>query len=405
MNKLIVFICFYWPLFSSCLQLQGVVYKIGGETMSQLFAYANLGLIVAGLFLFRKNIETTSTTNRLWFVYYLIYYCFGILATGLSGFQPSLAASLIPLIYFVGFYFLLSNREQFEMFFKVITFSFVVSAIITVILIKLNYSLGSGGVYARELDRAEGLYGDANNAALASIIAYILFDKFFIPWNFITKVTKILILLLLFYSVFLTFSTTGLFVFTIVFFITNYKFFTGIRLILLGVLIAVFYVGIFALKSETKNLDLSKAQIVKIDNIINVLTLNLDKVDNSGRGDLVQNVIQYIYENPILGNGVEFSGYMRGHNTYVGIWVDAGIFTFILFLFILFYYFFKTFTLEKHLRFFAMAILIVLYIFMVSLQSVINQPYLIVLFVFIGYMIDNNRINVGHLDFFKKPDK
>lgn len=244
MNKLIVFICFYWPLFSSCLQLQGVVYKIGGETMSQLFAYANLGLIVAGLFLFRKNIETTSTTNRLWFVYYLIYYCFGILATGLSGFQPSLAASLIPLIYFVGFYFLLSNREQFEMFFKVITFSFVVSAIITVILIKLNYSLGSGGVYARELDRAEGLYGDANNAALASIIAYILFDKFFIPWNFITKVTKILILLLLFYSVFLTFSTTGLFVFTIVFFITNYKFFTGIRLILLGVLIAVFYVGI-----------------------------------------------------------------------------------------------------------------------------------------------------------------
>ncbi|MBC3846226.1 O-antigen ligase family protein [Winogradskyella echinorum] len=373
--------------------------------MSQLFAYANLGLIVAGLFLFRKNIETTSTTNRLWFVYYLIYYCFGILATGLSGFQPSLAASLIPLIYFVGFYFLLSNREQFEMFFKVITFSFVVSAIITVILIKLNYSLGSGGVYARELDRAEGLYGDANNAALASIIAYILFDKFFIPWNFITKVTKILILLLLFYSVFLTFSTTGLFVFTIVFFITNYKFFTGIRLILLGVLIAVFYVGIFALKSETKNLDLSKAQIVKIDNIINVLTLNLDKVDNSGRGDLVQNVIQYIYENPILGNGVEFSGYMRGHNTYVGIWVDAGIFTFILFLFILFYYFFKTFTLEKHLRFFAMAILIVLYIFMVSLQSVINQPYLIVLFVFIGYMIDNNRINEGHLDFFKKPDK
>lgn len=128
-------------------------------------------------------------------------------------------------------------------------------------------------------------------------------------------------------------------------------------------------------------------------------------MDNSGRGDLVQNVIQYIYENPILGNGVEFSGYMRGHNTYVGIWVDAGIFTFILFLFILFYYFFKTFTLEKHLRFFAMAILIVLYIFMVSLQSVINQPYLIVLFVFIGYMIDNNRINVGHLDFFKKPDK
>jgi len=52
-----------------------------------------------------------------------------------------------------------------------------------------------------------------------------------------------------------------------------------------------------------------------------------------------------------------------------------------------------------------MAILIVLYIFMVSLQSVINQPYLIVLFVFIGYMIDYNRISEGHLDFFKKTNK
>jgi len=405
MNRLIVFICFYFPLFSSCLQLQGVVYRLGGETMSQLFAYANLGLIIIGLFLFRNKIETTSSTSRIWFIFYLVYYCFAILATGISGFKPSITASLIPLIYYIGFYFLLSNKEQFLLFFKVITFSFVVSAIITVILIKLNYHIGSGGVYFRELDRAEGLYGDANNAALASIIAYILFDKFFTPWNLITKVTKILILLLLFYSVFLTFSTTGLFVFIIVFFITNYKFFTGIRLILLGVLITVFYIGVFALKSETKNLDLSKAQIVKIDNIINVLTLNLDKVDNSGRGDLVQNVIKYIYENPILGNGVEFSGHMRGHNTYVGIWVDAGIFTFILFLFIIFYYFFKTFTLEKHLRFFAMAILIVLYIFMVSLQSVINQPYLIVLFVFIGYMIDYNRISEGHLDFFKKTNK
>ncbi|WP_179019466.1 O-antigen ligase family protein [Winogradskyella forsetii] len=402
MSKFIVYICFYWPLFSSCLQLQGVVYKVAGETISQIYAYANLALILVGLFLFRKNIETISATNKWWFVFYTMYYCFGILATGISGFKPSITASLIPLIYFIGFYFLLSNKKQFELFFKVITFSFVISAIITLILIKLNFNLGSGGVYTRELDRAEGLYGDANNAALAGIIAFILFDRFFIPRNFISKVFKALFLLLLFYSVFLTFSTTGLFVFTIVLFITNYKFFTGIRLIFFAVLIALFYVGIFALKSETKNLDLSEAQIVKIDNIINVLTLNLDKVDNSGRGDLVQNVIQYIYENPFLGNGVDFSSYMRGHNTYVGIWVDAGIFSFLLFLFILCYYFFKIFSLEKHIRFFSMAILIVLYIFMVSLQSVINQPYLIVLFVFIGYMIDYNKMNEGHLDFFKK---
>ena len=74
-------------------------------------------------------------------------------------------------------------------------------------------------------------------------------------------------------------------------FITNYKFFSGIKLIFFGVAIILFYAGVFALKSQTKDLNLSEAQIVKIDNIINVLTLNLDKVDNSGRGDLVENIL------------------------------------------------------------------------------------------------------------------
>ena len=175
-------------------------------------------------------------------------------------------------------------------------------------------------------------------------------------------------------------------------------------MILFGVSIALFYVGIFALKSQTKDLDLSEAQIDKVDNIINVLTLNLDKVDNSGRGKLIENVLKYLYENPILGNGIDFAGAMRGHNTYVGVWVDAGVFTFLLFIFILIYYFAKTFTLRLDLRFFAMALLIVLYVFMVSLQSVINQPYLIVLFVFIGYLIDYSKTDKSYLDFFNKTN-
>jgi len=370
--------------------------------MAQMVAYSNLALILVGLVFIKEHVSTTSRTSRLWFIYYIMYYCFGILALGVSGFKTSIIATLVPIIYFTGFYFLLSDKEQFKIFFKVITISFVISAFFTIILIKINFNLSSGGVYSRDLDRAEGLYGDANNAALANIIAYILFDKFYNPSKFQYKILKILILLTIFYSLFLTFSTTGLFVFTIILFITNYKFFTGMKLILFGAVIVLFYVAIFALKSETKNLDLSEAQIDKVDNIINVLTLNLDKVDNSGRGDLVENVLQYLYENPILGNGIDFAGAMRGHNTYIGVWVDAGVFTFLLFLFILFYYFFKTFTLKIHLRFFAMSILIVLYIFMVSLQSVINQPYLIVLFLFIGYLIDYSKMDNGYLDFLNK---
>lgn len=404
MNKVIVFICFYWPLVSSCLQFQVVVSKFVSPSLAQIVAYSNLVLIIVGLVFIKEHVKTTSKTSRLWFIFYILYYCFGMLATGLSGFQTSIIATLVPVVYFIGFYFLLSNKEQFKIFFKVITFAFVISAFFTIILIKLNFNFSSGGIYFRTLDRAEGLYGDANNAALASIIAYILFDKLYNPSKFMYKILKIVILLTIFYSLFLTFSTTGLFVFTIVLFITNYKFFTGIKLILFAVAIVLFYIGIFTIKSETKDLDLSEAQIDKVDNIINLLTLNLDKVDNSGRGDLVTNVLQYLYENPIIGNGIDFAGAMRGHNTYIGVWVDAGIFAFLFFIFILFYYFFKTLILKLHLRFFAMSILIVLYIFMVSLQSVINQPYLIVLFIFIGYLIDYSKIDEGHLDFLNKTD-
>ncbi len=179
MNRFLVYICFYWPFVNSCLQIQSVISKYASDSLTQMYAYSNLVLIVIGIALFRKNIETTSNTSRLWFIFYIMYYCFAILATGVSGFQASITASLIPIIYFTGFYVLLSNKEQFKMFFKVITITFVISAFITIILFKLNYGLMTGEVFDYDLDRAGGLYGDANNAALASIIAYVLFDKLY----------------------------------------------------------------------------------------------------------------------------------------------------------------------------------------------------------------------------------
>jgi O-antigen ligase len=380
------------------------VSKFISPAMAQLLAYGNLLLIILGIFLILQKTETKSKSSQLWFVYYILYYAFALLATGMSGFDTSIIATLIPIIYYIGFYFLLSNEKQLKIFSRVITFSFAASAIVTVIMFKMNFHLSSGEIFSRDLDRAGGLYADANNAALASIIAYVLFDKFINPTKLVFKIIKIVVLITLFYSLFLTFSTTGLFVFTIIFFITNYKFFRGIKLIFLGVAIILMYVIIFSLKSEIKNLDLSDAQTDKIENIVNVLTFNLEEVDNSGRSDLLENVLYYLYENPLIGNGVDFSIVMRGHNTYIGVWVDAGIFTFLFFLFILFYFLIKSFTLKLNLRFFAISILVVLYIFMFSLQSVINQPYLMVLFVFLGYLIDHTKRNNGHYDFLTKTE-
>ncbi|OZV68532.1 O-antigen ligase family protein [Winogradskyella aurantia] len=393
MNKLIVSICFYVPLVISCLNLQAMVSKFIAPSLAQLIAYLNLTLIVTGLILFRNNVKTISKTARLWFVFYILYYSFGLLASGVSGFQTSIIATLVPVIFFTGFFFLLSNRKEFLTYFKVITICFVISSFITILFVKFNINMKTAEVHNWALDRAGGVTGDANAAAHTSIFAFIFFNQFFQPTQLLNKVLKFIVLSLIFYSLILTFSTTGLFTFTIVFFLINYKFFSGIRIILFASAIPLFYIGIFTIQSQAQNLSLSEAQINKVNNLVNVLTLNFDEVDNSGRGELLENITYYLYKNPIMGNGVDFSVFMRAHNTYVGIWVDAGIFTFLFFLFILFFYFLKTWTLNPQLRFFAMSILLVLYIFMISLQSVINQPYLIVLFAFLGYLIDFKKLN------------
>ncbi len=80
-NKLIVSICFYFPLISACLNLQALISKFVSTNISQFLAYFNLVLIVTGVLLFRKNIKTLSSTNQLWFIFYILYYSFGIIFT------------------------------------------------------------------------------------------------------------------------------------------------------------------------------------------------------------------------------------------------------------------------------------------------------------------------------------
>ncbi|WP_027126763.1 hypothetical protein [Gelidibacter mesophilus] len=383
------------------MNIQGFVTKFLSVSIAQNLAYFNILLITLGVVILKVNTGRLSKTNQLWLTFYLVYYSFAILASGIYGFDSNILSTLVAPMYFIGFYYLLSNPDQLKIFYKILTISMVISSFFTIYFYKINFNYDIAGVVGRDIDRAEGLYGDANNAALASIIAYILFNKFYTPPYNIFKAVKILILIAIFYSIFITFSTTGLLAFIVIFFILNYKFFTGMRIILLGLGIVLFYLGIFSIKSQTKELNLSQAQIVKVDNIINVLTLNVEKVDSSGRGYLLENLMYYLYKNPLLGNGLSFASKASGHNTYLGVWVDAGLFTFLYFIFVLSFYMVKTFTLELHLKLFSMSLLIALYISMLSLQTVINQPYLVVLFAFVGYIIDNSKESSHQLSFIK----
>ena len=174
----------------------------------------------------------------------------------------------------------------------------------------------------------------------------------------------------------------------------NHSYFTKKRILLSFILLPIFYFTLINLNNITSGLDLAPDQRFKINNIVNLLTFNTDEVNNSGRGELLENLLVYVYKNPIFGNGIDFAASIRGHNTIVGIWADAGIFALVIFLVLLSTYFIKAIKSPPNIRFFTIPILLTMCIFMLSLQTVINQGYLIALFVYIGYLLDRNELSL-----------
>jgi hypothetical protein len=387
MKKLIIFF-FVIPLIWSILNIQGFVTILVSSSAAQALAYLNLILVLVGIILYLKEKKEVSKTAKLWLLFFIFYYIFGLIASVYTKYTPSLAKTLIPVIYFYGFFIFLSNANYRKITFKVITVCLVTACIMLVILYNLNFDLDYGGVHIYKIDRAGGLYGDANNAALVCILSYLFFNKFFIVKNNMQRILKIIGILFILYSLFLTFSTTGLSTFLIVLLLSNYKYFRGIRIMFLFVAFISIVLVVLNLQSLTKDMNLSSAQKVKIENLTNVITFNTDKVDNSGRGELLKNLMSYIYENPIIGNGVDFAVSIRGHNTYMGVWADAGILVFILFCVILLTHIIRSLKLEIQLRFFVLSVMFTLCVFMLSLQTVINQAYIMVIFCSLGYLID-----------------
>ncbi len=77
------------------------------------------------------------------------------MSTGVSGFRTSIIATLVPVIYFIGYYYFFSNEKYFKEFFKIMAVTFVISAFLTIILIKLNINVYSGEVHGWDQDRAD----------------------------------------------------------------------------------------------------------------------------------------------------------------------------------------------------------------------------------------------------------
>jgi hypothetical protein len=170
----------------------------------------------------------------------------------------------------------------------------------------------------------------------------------------------------------------------------NFKYLTKIRLLLLPFLLVGFYLLLINLSTLLEGFDLNPRQTSKIDNFVNLLKLDFDNVDSSGRDVFVEQLLEYIYESPFLGNGLDFGAHHHGHNTYLSIISDAGIFPLILFLILLFKYLQNILLIKYNHKFFALAIFLGYCLFMLSLQTIINQPYLLVIFIYLAYFTDFN---------------
>ncbi|GAB5563284.1 MAG: hypothetical protein Wins2KO_03470 [Winogradskyella sp.] len=392
MNKrLLIHLCLLIPLFFTVLNLQVLISIFINDTIAQVIAYMNLGLILAGIGLIINIKGELSKTARLWIIFYTLYFVIAIAAGVFHRNSSSVVASMIPLFYTVGFFYYLSILENTKIFVRVLMISLFISCVLCIYFDSINFDLDRGGVHIYTVDRAQGVYGDANNMALVCNLTFLFFYKFFNLKNKFFKVLRLAVLATIALSLFKTFSTTGLSVFILCVVMLNYKFFTGIRLILGLILIPIFYVFLLNLNTITADMNLVGQQRDKVNNLVNVLSFNFDKVDDSGRGDLAAETLHYIYKNPFFGNGVDFGALHEVHNTYLGIWADAGIFVFMFFIIMLIMNFLRGFTCIEEYKYFIWAVLISMSVFMLSLHSVINQPYLMAIFIYIAYQIDNRK--------------
>ncbi|WP_299362296.1 hypothetical protein [Winogradskyella sp.] len=391
--RLITHICFLLPFTITVFNFQVIITKTVSESLAQMIAYGNLGLLFLGIALIIRKRSEYSRTAKLWIIFFLLYFVIALAASAVLYNPAQILVNIIPLIYVIGFYVYLSHPEHRKVFKINAIWGFAFSVFLGIHFYNTKFDLDRGGFY-QYIDRAGGVYGDANNFALAAIIAFILVYKLYNPQNRLFKAVKLLVLAIVLYGLFITFSTTGFVVFIICFVSINYKFFSGLRLVIGLALVPLLWIVIANLNNLTADLDLKGQQRKKINNLVNLATFNTDEVDDSGRNELVTNLLHnYVYKNPIFGNGINFAASQRGHNTIVGVWADAGIFALLFFLFLLFRYFLQAMRSPPEIRFLVLPILLTMCIFMLSLQSVINQPYLMAMFIYMGYLVDFKDIS------------
>ncbi len=380
------------PFVVSTWEVQTFVTKFISMSHGQMLAYVNVILVIIGLIIYFRQRQPFSSIINLWLLFFLLYYFIGAIASIIHNTPVTLLSALLPLIYFLSFSVFLSFPDHHKLFITTVIIAFSVATLLLIVFHRFNFSLDYSGIYTYDLERAEGVYGDANQAALGGLLTFVFISYFFKAQTKLQTVLKFLLMAISIYAVILTFSKTGFIVLLVVFGLNFYRYFTPKRVLIS--LSVVPFLLLFTTNTNINGVGLTVDQNRRIEDIVNILTFNTERVDFSERDVLLQNMLNYVYDNPILGYGIAFSNLIEGHNTIIGVWADAGIIPFLLFLFILYQYFIKSWNAPIEKRYFALSVIFILAIFMLSLQTVINQPYLLAIFAFLGYFLETPETTI-----------
>lgn len=395
--KKIVHLFFLVPLTINALNLQDWITLYMGGTVGQLVAYGNVLLVAGGSLLLIKKNKRIMKTASLWVFFFAVHYAISILASALYHNPADIGYTIVNIIFYFGFLIYLGVIKELYNLHRFLNWTFLIASIFLIILWNLQIDLDYIHLDLNwGLDRASGLYGDANNACLVSIISYIFLKFTDFSKSLYLKVFKNIMIAIVCYSIFLTFSTTGYLVFVIVLVLCNYKYLTQKNIFISMCVLPLLYLGLMNLTSLTSGLNLNVRQQSKITNFENIFAFNFEEIDNSGRGEHIDKVIDELYENPFWGHGFDFGLRNLTHNTYLNIWLESGIIGLLTLLTILLIYFSRTIKTDAKIRYFSLAILLTISIFMLSLQTVINQPYLMVVLTYLGFLIDENIIEKKH---------
>ena len=100
---------FILPFILTALNIQAILAKFYSVAISQLVAYANIGLVLAGIFFFLndQDREAFPFLGRLWLFFFAVYFGIGLWGNIIHANDLPLLKTLITPIYFIGFLYFL----------------------------------------------------------------------------------------------------------------------------------------------------------------------------------------------------------------------------------------------------------------------------------------------------------